>query len=49
MENMISILESESQIAINCFKDNHMIADAAKFHTVIFDKRKNCKKYRHFA
>ena len=40
IENLISILESESEIAINWFKDNHMIVNPGKFKAIIFDKRK---------
>ena len=31
IENLISLLESESEIAINWFKDNHMIVNPGKF------------------
>ena len=40
MENLISILESESEIAINWFKNNHMIVNPGKFQAIIFDKHK---------
>ena len=40
IENIISILESESEIAINWFKDNHMIVNPDKFQAIIFDKHK---------
>ena len=40
IENLISILESESEIAINWFNDNHMIVNSGKFHAIIFDKQK---------
>ena len=40
IENLISILESESEIAINWFKDNHMIVNPGKFQAIIFDKHK---------
>ena len=40
IENLISIVESESEIAINWFKDNHMIVNPGKFKAIIFDKRK---------
>ena len=39
-ENLISILESESEIAINSFKDNHMIVNPGKFQAIIFEKHK---------
>ena len=39
-ENLISILESESEIAINSFKDNHMIVNPEKFQAIIFEKHK---------
>ena len=39
-ENLISILESESEIAINWFKNNHMIVNPGKFQAIIFDKHK---------
>ena len=43
IENLISILESESEIAINWFKNNHMIVNPGKFQAIIFDKHKgNC-------
>ena len=41
IENLISILESESEIAINWFKDNHMIVNPGKFQAIIFDKHKS--------
>ena len=34
VENLISILESESEIAINWFKDNHMIGVNYKFQAI---------------
>ena len=40
IENLISILESEIEIAINWFKDNHMIVNPGKFQAIIFDKNK---------
>ena len=40
IENLISNLESESEIATNCFKDNHMIVNPGKFQVIIFDKHK---------
>ena len=40
IDNLISILESECEIAINWFKENHMIANAGKFQVIIFDKQK---------
>ena len=40
IENLISILESESEIAINWFKNNHMIVNPGKFQALIFDKQK---------
>ena len=40
IENLISILESESEIAINWFKDNHMIVNPGKFQAIIIDKYK---------
>ena len=40
VENLISILESESEIAINWFKDNHMIVNPCKYQGIIFDKHK---------
>ena len=39
IENLISILESESEIAINWFKNN-MIVNPGKFQAIIFDKHK---------
>ena len=40
IENLISILESESKITINWFKDNHMVMNPGKFRVIIFDKHK---------
>ena len=40
IENLISILESESEIVINWFKDNYMIVNAGKFKAIIIDKHK---------
>ena len=40
VENLISILESESEIAINWFKNNHMIVNPGKFRGILFDKHK---------
>ena len=40
IENLISILESESEIVINCFKDNHMIVNPGKFQAIVFDNHK---------
>ena len=39
-KNLISILESEHEIAINRFKVNHMTVNQDKFQVVIFDIRK---------
>ena len=39
-ENLISILQSESEIAINWSKKNHMIVNPGKFQAIIFDKHK---------
>ena len=33
-------MESESEIAVNWFKDNHMIVNPGKFQAIIFDKHK---------
>ena len=40
IENLISILESESEIAIYWFKSNNMIVNSGKFEAIIFDKHK---------
>ena len=40
IENLVSILESESEIAINRFKINHMIVNLGKFQAIIFDEHK---------
>ena len=40
IENLISILESESETAINWFKYNHMIVNPSKFQAMIMDKHK---------
>ena len=34
VENLISTLESEREIAINWFKDNHIIANSGKFQAI---------------
>ena len=39
IENQISVLESESKLAINLFKINHIIVTIVKFEAIIFDKR----------
>ena len=39
IENLISILESENDIAINWFKDNPMIVNPGQIKTIIFNKR----------
>ena len=43
IENLISILESESEIAINWFKYNHMIVNPSKFQAIILDNQKEIK------
>ena len=40
IENLLSILESENDIAINWFKDNYMIVNPGTIQLVIFDKQK---------
>ena len=40
VENLLSILESENEIAINWFKDNYMIVNPGTIQLVIFDKQK---------
>ena len=40
IENLLSILESENEIAINWFKDNYMIVNPGTIQLVIFDKQK---------
>ena len=40
IENLLSILESENEIAINWFKDKHMIVNPGTIQLVIFDKQK---------
>ena len=40
IENLYSILESESEIATNWFKNKHMIVNPGKFQPIIFDKHK---------
>ena len=40
IENLISILESEREAAINWFKNNHMIVIPGKFRGMIYDKHK---------
>ena len=39
-ENLISILESESEIAIKWFKENYMIVNPGKFQWIIYNKQK---------
>ena len=40
IENLISLLESEREIAINWSKNNRMIGNPGKFQAIIFDKHK---------
>ena len=40
IENLISILESQSEIAINWFKDHHMVVNPSKFQAIIIDKHR---------
>ena len=40
IENLISIQESESEIAINWFKNNHLIVNPGKLQAIIFYKQK---------
>ena len=40
VENLISILQSESEIVINWCKDNHIIVHPSKIQAIIFDKCK---------
>ena len=40
IENLLSILESENEIAINWFKGNRMIVNPGTIQLVIFDKKK---------
>ena len=40
IENLLSILESENEIAINWFKHNYMIVNPGTIQLVIFDKQK---------
>ena len=40
IENLLSILESENEIAINWFKDNYMLVNPGTIQLVIFDKQK---------
>ena len=40
IEILVSILESETEIAINWFKDNNMIVNPGKFQAVIFNRHK---------
>ena len=39
VRNLISVLESESNIAIDWFKANKMIVNPGKFQSIIIDKR----------
>ena len=40
IENLISILESEREIAINWFKDNDVILNSGKYQAIIFEKHR---------
>ena len=40
IENLLSILESENEIAINWFKDNYVIVNPGTIQLVIFDEQK---------
>ena len=40
IEKLISVLESESEIAIKWFIENHIIVNPGKFQAIIFDKHK---------
>ena len=40
IQNLISVLESESNIAIDWFKTNKMIVNPGKFQSIIIDKKK---------
>ena len=40
IENLISLLKSESKLAINWSKDNNMIVNPGKFQAMILNKRK---------
>ena len=40
IEKLIGVLESESEIAIKWFKENHMIVNPGKFQAIIFNKHK---------
>ena len=39
VKNLVSILESESNCVINCFRDNSMIVNPDKFQAILLDKR----------
>ena len=39
VNNLVSILESESGCATNCFRDNSMIVNPDKFEVILLDKR----------
>ena len=41
IQELIKILESESEIAIKWFKDNKMIVNPDKFQAILIDKRQN--------
>ena len=41
VRNLISVLESESNIAIEWFKTNKMIVNPGKFQSIIIDKKKH--------
>ena len=40
IENLISNLESQNEIAVNWFIDNHITVNTGKFNAIIFDKHK---------
>ena len=44
VRNLISVLESESNIAIDWFKTNKMIVNPGKFQSIIIDKKKQDHK-----
>ena len=41
IQNLIHLLEPESNVAIKWFKDNKMIVNPGKFEAIILDKKKN--------
>ena len=48
VRNLTSVLESESDIAIDWFKPNKMIVNPGKFQSIIIDNKKKRSRKRNF-